>query len=321
MMARAAIELTPARPVQAIAAAVGNTPLVPILRVGRERLATGVEVWAKLESSNPSGSVKDRAAAAMLFAAEQSGRVHPGCRLIEASSGNTAIALAMLAARGGYELTVCLPANANVERRQILRAFAADLVLTSPLEGSDGAILEAQRRVAADPHLVYLDQYSNDANWRAHLETTGPEIVRQTSGRVTHFVAALGTSGTCGGSARALKRHNPAIAAVSVEPDGPMHGLEGLKHMASALVPSIYDPNLADAALGAPTEAALDLCRRLAREEGLFVGPSSGAALWGALEIAQTLDHGVVVTLFPDGGSRYLSETIWDSNPRSRSCP
>jgi cysteine synthase B len=234
-------------------------------------------------------------------------------RLLDSSSGNTGIAYGMIAASRGHRITLCLPANANRERKKILRAYGVEVIETDPLEGSDGAIRKARALVAEHPdQYLYLDQYSNDANWRAHYETTGPEIWRDTGGRVTHWVSALGTSGTFMGTSRRLKEYDPRITCVSVQPDSPFHGLEGLKHMESAIVPRIYDATLADRDLGAPTEASIALMRRLAREEGLLVGVSAGAALWGAIEVARALDEGVVVTLFPDSGERYLSEEhLW----------
>jgi cysteine synthase B len=292
---------------------IGNTPLVRLDRVLDGLIPAGVEIWAKLEWFNPGGSVKDRAAWAIIRDAEAAGRLGAGRRLLDSSSGNTGIAYGMIAAARGHALTLCLPANANRERKKILRAFGVEVVETDPLEGSDGAIRAAQALAASAPdRYVYLDQYSNDANWRAHYDTTGPEIWRDTAGRVTHWVAGLGTTGTFVGTSRRLKAYDPAIRCISVQPDAPFHGLEGLKHIESAIVPRIYDPTLADADLGAPTEAAITLMRRLAGEEGLLVGVSSGAALWGAIETARGLDHGVVVTLFPDSGERYLSEAhLW----------
>lgn len=289
---------------------IGDTPLVRLTRVTRG-LAPGVEVWAKLEWFNPGGSVKDRAAWAILRDAEP--RLRPGMRLLDSSSGNTGIAYGMLAAQRGHALTLCLPRNANLERKKILRAYGVEIIETDPLEGSDGAIRRARALVAEHPdRYLYLDQYGNDANWRAHYEGTGPEIWRDTQGRVTHWVTTLGTTGTFVGTARRLKELNPAIRCVSVQPDSPFHGLEGLKHLETAIVPRIYDPSLADLELGAPTEASIVLMRRLAREEGLLAGISSGAALWGALEVARSLDAGIVVTLFPDSGERYLSEEhLW----------
>jgi len=290
---------------------IGNTPLVRIRRLA-QGLPDGVEVWAKLEWFNPGGSVKDRAAWGIVQAAEASGELQPGMTLLDASSGNTGIAYAMVAALRGYRVKLCLPANANAERKRVLAAYGVELVLTDPLEGSDGAIVEARALAAADDSLFYCDQYSSDANWQAHFRGTGPEIWRDTGGRVTHFVATLGTSGTFTGTSRFLMEQDANIRCISIEPDSPFHGLEGLKHMESALVPAIYDPSLAARKLGAPTEESLALVRRLAREEGLLAGVSSGAALWGALEIARSLDQGVVVTVFPDSGERYLSEHhVW----------
>jgi len=294
-------------------ARIGRTPLVRLGRVVAGLLPDGVEVWAKLEGLNPGGSVKDRAALRMVLDAEADGRLEPGATILDASSGNTGIALAMVAARRGYRLRLCLPKNASSERKRTLRAYGADVVETSPLEGSDGAIRAARALAAEDPALCYLDQYSNPANWRAHLDGTGPEIWRQTEGRVTHWVATLGTSGTFTGVTRYLRGRAPSVRCISVEPDSPFHGLEGLKHMETAIRPGIYDPDLADEKLFAPTEASYAWVRRLAREEGIFAGISSGAALWAALEVARALESGVVVTLFPDGGSRYLSEAhVWE---------
>ena len=288
---------------------VGNTPLVPIRRLPRGLIAPEVEIWAKLEWFNPSGSVKARAALSMVLEAERAGRLRPGMQILDASSGNTGIAYALIAAHRGYGLTLCLPKNANAERKTILQAYGVEIVETSPLEGSDGAIRRARALAEADPdRYVYLDQYSNDANWRAHFLTTGPEIWRDTQGRVTHWVATLGTSGTFIGTSRYLQSVRPDVQCISVQPDSPFNGLEGMKHMETAIIPAIYDPAVAAADLGAPTEESLELVRRLARDEGLLVGPSSGAAMWGALEVARTLTSGVVVTLFPDGGERYLSE-------------
>jgi cysteine synthase B len=233
---------------------------------------------------------------------------------VDATSGNTGIAYAMVGAAKGYRVKLCLPENASPERKLILRAFGAELVLTSPLEGTDGAIREVRRMVAASPDLYfYPDQYSNESNWRAHYDTTAPEIIEQTGGRITHFVAGLGTSGTFMGTGRGLRRFNPAIKLTSFQPQGPFHGLEGLKHMESAIVPPIYDSTLADQDLRVSTEAAHDMVRRLAREEGLLVGISAGAALAATLQVALGLQHGVVVTIFPDGAEKYLSESFWTS--------
>ena len=292
---------------------VGNTPLVRLDRLPYPQLNPNVEVWAKLEGLNPGGSVKDRPALSMILDAVRRGVLEPGMTILDASSGNTGIAYAMIGASMGFKLTLCLPKNANAERKQILRAYGAEIIDTSPLEGSDGAIRMAQKLNAENPgKYVYLDQYGNDANWKAHLGSTGPEIWQQSNGRVTHFTATLGTSGTFMGTTRYLRGMNPDIQCYSVQPDSPFHGLEGLKHMETSIVPPIYKKDLADADLGAPTEDSIDLVRRLAAEEGLLVGPSAGGALWAALHIGQQLDEGVIVTIFPDSGERYLSEAhIW----------
>src|SRR5580765_4270494 len=290
---------------------IGRTPLVRLPRFERE--TPGVELWAKAEWQNPGGSVKDRAAARMILDGESSGALTPGRIIIDATSGNTGIAYAMVGASRGYQVKLCLPDNASPERKMILRALGAELVLTDPLEGTDGAIREARRLQAADPDkYFYPDQYSNDANWRAHYDTTGPEIIEQTSGRLTHFVAGLGTSGTFVGTGRRLRQFNPAIRLISFQPEGPLHGLEGLKHMESAIVPGIYDPTLADEDLRVSTERAHEMVRRLAREEGLLAGISSGAALAAMLDIARRLEKGgVIVTIFPDGAEKYLSDSFW----------
>ena len=290
---------------------IGGTPLVRLRTFERE--APGVELYAKLEGKNPGGSVKDRAAARIVLEAERTGALTPGKILLDATSGNTGIAYAMLGAARGHRVRLCVPQNVTPERRRILRAYGAEIVLTSPLEGSDGAIREARRLYEQTPaRYFYADQYNNDANWRAHYETTGPEILDQTGGRVTHFVAGLGTSGTFTGTGRRLREVAPGVRLVSVQPATPLHGLEGLKHMASAIVPGIYDPDLADEQLFVETEDGYRVVRRLATEEGLLVGLSSGAALAAAIRVAGTLRQGVVVVIFPDGGDRYLSSPIWD---------
>ena len=246
---------------------------------------------------------------------EASGALGPGLTIVDATSGNTGIAYAMIGASRGYPVKLYLPDNASPERKLILRAFGAELVLTDPLEGTDGAIREVRKMVAADPQrYFYPDQYSNDSNWRAHLDTTGPEIIEQTGGRLTHFVAGLGTSGTFMGAGRALRRFNTAIRLVSFQPDSPFHGLEGLKHMATAMVPKIYDATLADENMSITTEDAHRMVRRLAREEGLLVGISSGAALAAALQVARRIEQGVLVTVFPDGAEKYLSESFWTAD-------
>lgn len=293
---------------------VGQTPLVPLRRIFAGELSGRVEIWAKLEAFNPSGSVKARAALNIILEAEKSGRLEPGGTLLDASSGNTGIAYAMIAAARGYRLKLCLPANANHERKQILKAYGVELIITSPLEGSDGAIHKAKALAAENPDWFYCDQYSNDANWQAHFKHTGPEIWAKLGGRITHFVAGLGTSGTFMGVSRFLKSQDPSIQCHSVEPDSPFHGLEGLKHMETALVPSIYDPTVADSKLEAPTEESFELVQKLAATEGILVGPSCAAALWGVRHIAQQLEQGVIVTVFPDSGERYLSDShIWEA--------
>jgi cysteine synthase B len=290
---------------------IGRTPLVRLRRFEAE--TPGVELYAKAEWQNPGGSVKDRAAARMILQGEASGALVRSRTILDATSGNTGIAYAMVGAARGYRVKLCVPGNASPERKLILRALGAELVLTDPLEGTDGAIREARRLHASDPdRYFYPDQYNNDANWQAHYDTTGPEIIEQTSGRLTHFVAGLGTSGTFVGTGRRLRRFNPAIKLISFQPDSPLHGLEGLKHMASAIVPGIYDPTLADEDLRVETETAYALVRRLAREEGLLAGISSGAALAASLAVARRLDRGVVVTVFPDGAEKYLTESFWN---------
>jgi cysteine synthase B len=302
-------DLHPFARASGLLAGVGNTPLVRLRRLPAPGVSEAVEIHAKLEACNPGGSVKDRPALSMVLAARRSGLLREGMTILDASSGNTGIAYAMIGAVLGYKLTLCLPRNANAERKAMLRAYGVEIVETSPLEGSDGAILKARELAAAHPdRYVYLDQYGNEANWKAHFGSTGPEIWDQTQGRITHFVTTLGTSGTFIGVSRYLKSRNPAVRCYSVEPDSPFHGLEGLKHMESSIVPGIYDPSVADVAMSAPTEGSLALLRQLAKTEGILAGPSGGAGLWAALEVARELDEGVVVTVFPDGGERYLSE-------------
>ena len=299
-------------PQESLLSRIGNTPLVEIRRI----LPPGrVRILAKLEGFNPGGSVKDRAAYNMIRTAEEQGLLRPGRTLIDSTSGNTGIAYAMIGAARGYDVLLAMPANASIERKKILRAYGAKIRLTDPLEGSDGAIREIRRLYQESPdEYFYPDQYSNDANWRAHYETTALEIYRQTNGEVTHFVAGLGTSGTFVGSTRRLKELNPRIQAISFMPDSPFHGLEGLKHMPTALVPAIYDPDLADLNMEISTEAGQEMVLRLAREEGIFAGISAGAAMSAALDVARNLDQGVVVAIFPDSGDKYLSEAFWESD-------
>src|SRR5882672_263674 len=291
---------------------IGRTPLVRLHRFEQE-VPQGIELYAKAEWQNPGGSVKDRAAARMILEGETSGRLTAGRTILDATSGNTGIAYAMVGAARGYAVKLCVPENASPERKLMLRALGADLLLTDPLEGTDGSIRMARRLYAEEPdRYFYPDQYSNDANWRAHYDTTGPEIIEQTSGRLTHFVAGLGTSGTFVGTGRRLRRFNPAIKLISFQPQGPFHGLEGLKHMDSAIVPGIYDPALADEDLRIDTETAYEMVRRLAPEEAQIAGISSGAALAASLQVARRLTRGVVVTVFPDGAEKYLTEPFWN---------
>jgi cysteine synthase B len=290
---------------------VGNTPLVPLRRVAAH--VSPVEVYAKAEWFNPSGSVKDRAAREIILAAEHAGDLNPGTTLLDATSGNMGIAYAMLCAARGYRVKLVIPQNASPERFKILRAYDAELVFSDPLENTDGAILLAREIAAADPaRYFYADQYSNPANWQAHYRTTGVEIWEQTRGRVTHFVAGLGTSGTFVGASRRLREFNRDVRLIAVQPDASFHGLEGLKHYESATIPAIYDASLADAQAQVTTEDARAMVKRLAREEGLFVGASAGAAAVAAIRVAETLREGVVVTVLPDAGFKYLSERFWD---------
>jgi len=292
---------------------IGRTPLVRLHQF--ERDTPGVELYAKAEWQNPGGSVKDRAAARMILDGEATGKLTPGKTILDATSGNTGIAYAMVGAARGYKVKLCVPGNASPERKLILRALGAELVLTNPLESTDGAIREARRLNAEDAErYFYPDQYNNDANWKAHYDTTAPEIIEQTSGRLTHFVAGLGTGGTFVGTGRRLRKHSAAVKLISFQPDSPFHGLEGLKHMESAIVPGIYDASLADEDLRIGTERAYRMVRRLAREEGLLAGISSGAAVAAMLDVARQLTSGVIVTVFPDGAEKYLNESFWNVN-------
>ena len=289
---------------------IGRTPLLRIRRLAPAK--PHVQLFAKAEFLNPGGSVKDRAALAILDDGERRGLLLDGKTILDATSGNTGIAYAMLAASRGYKLKLCVPENVTPERLRILRAYGAEIELTDAMDGSDGAIRQARRIHEAEPHrYFYADQYNNDANWRTHFDTTGHEILEQTDGRVTHFVAGLGTSGTFVGIGRRLRAHDAGIHLVSVQPDSPLHGVEGLKHMDSAIRPGIYDPTLADEDVRISTERAYAATRQLALEEGLLVGVSSGAALAAALDLASRIDQGVIVTVFPDTGTRYLTETFW----------
>ena len=290
---------------------IGRTPLIRLRQI--EKSCPGVEIYAKAEWQNPGGSVKDRAAARMIADGEQSGQLTKDKTILDATSGNTGIAYAMIGAARGYKVKLCVPENASPERKLILKAFGAELVLTSPLESTDGAIREARKLHADNPGTYfYPDQYSNDSNWRAHYDSTGPEIIEQTAGRLTHFVAGLGTSGTFVGTSRRLKQFNPSIKLISFQPATAFHGLEGLKHMESAMVPRIYDASIADQDLRVESEDAFDMVRRLAREEGVMAGISSGAAVAAVLQVAKSLKTGVIVTVCPDGAEKYLTEKFWN---------
>ncbi len=290
-----------------IESSIGNTPLLRLRRITSE-VPEGVELYAKAEHLNPGGSVKDRPALQMILAGEREGALRPGMTILDASSGNTGIAYGMIGAGRGYPVTLCLPGNASRQRKQILRSFGVDVVETDPLQATDGAQIRAREMFEEAPEkYFYPDQYNNDANWRAHYDGTGPEIWAQTEGRITHFITGLGTSGTFMGVTRRLKTFNPNIRAISMQPASPFHGLEGLKHMETAMVPGIYYSTLADASVEVETEDAQEMVRRLAREEGLFVGTSSGANVFAALRLAKTLAPGaVVVTILCDGGERYV---------------
>jgi len=291
---------------------IGNTPLLSFKRVAQA--VAPVQVLAKAEWYNPGGSVKDRAALSMVLDGERRGLLKPGKILVDATSGNTGIAYAMIGAERGYRVKLALPKNASIERKQSLIAYGADLIFTDPGEGTDGAQRYVKQLVEDDTagRYFYPDQYNNDANWRAHYETTAMEIWRQTEGRVTHFVTGLGTSGTFMGVTRRLKELNPEIRCISMQPDSPLHGLEGMKHMGSAIVPGIYDASVADDQVEVATEDAHAMVLRLARDEGLLVGVSSGANLHAAMKIASDLKEGaVVVTIFCDSASKYLSERFW----------
>ena len=291
---------------------VGDTPLVRLRKI--ERDLPSVELYAKAEWKNPGGSVKDRPALRMIQEGIASGQLTPDKPILDATSGNTGIAYAMMGAAMGYTVTLCVPENVTPERKRILRAYGAELVFTDPLEGSDGAIRTAQKMNDAEPgKYFYADQYNNPFNWRSHYDTTGPEILRQVGARLTHFVAGLGTSGTFIGVGRRLREFKRDVVLASVQPDSPLHGLEGLKHMESAIVPGIYDPALADEDVRVGTEESYEMTRRLAQEEGLLVGISSGANLAGALKVARK--DAVIVVVFCDGGERYLSERFWENPP------
>lgn len=291
-------------------ATIGNTPLLRLEKVSAA--FPGVEIYAKAEYCNPGGSVKDRPALAMILEGERSGRLTPRRIVLDATSGNTGIAYAMIGAARGYRVKLCMPANASTERKRILQAYGAEVVFTDPAEGSDGAIRRCCEIYESDPdRYFYPDQYNNPCNWRAHYDTTGPEIIAQTGGGLTHFVAGLGTSGTFMGVTRRLRRDLPHVKCWSMQPASPLHGLEGMKHMPASVVPGIYDERLADGNLWVETEDAYAMVRRLAREEGLLAGISSGANVFAATRLARRLGHGVIVTILCDNADKYLSEPFW----------
>ena len=319
---------------EAVLASIGNTPLLPLdalIRTGEPRAGESgagtsvVELWGKAEWCNPGGSVKDRAASYIVAEAQRLGKLGPGRILLDSTSGNTGIAYAMLGAALGFPVTLCVPENVSPERKRILQAYGANIMYTDPAEGSDGAIKIARQLAERHSDLYfYADQYSNNANWRAHYEGTANEIWRQTQGRITHFVAMLGTTGTFVGTTRRLKELNPKVRCISLQPDSPFHGIEGAKHLPSAIVPRIYDSSLADQNLEITTEDAHVMARRMAREHGLLVGVSAAAAVVGSLKVIEELtearredghvkDRGaVVVTILCDSGEKYLSERFWN---------
>ena len=290
---------------------IGNTPLIRLQKLAG--IPAGVELYAKAEHFNPGGSVKDRPGLNMILDGEQTGKLTPSKIILDATSGNTGIAYAMIGAAKGYRVQLCLPANASLERKRILRAYGAEVVLTNPAEGSDGAIRKCRELYFSSPEkYFYPDQYNNPANWLAHYETTGREIWRQTEGRITHFVTGLGTSGTFIGVGRRLREYSRSVRLVSMQPASGFHGLEGLKHMATAIVPGIYDATVADENITVETEEAYEMVKRLSREEGLLVGISSGANVAAALKVARQIGRGVVVTVFCDSADQYLSEHFWE---------
>jgi len=292
---------------------IGNTPLLRLERIARD--LPNVQLLGKAEWYNPGGSVKDRAAFNIVKEGRRSGKFSPGKTLLDSTSGNTGIAYAMIGAAEGFPVTLCMPENVSVERKRILFAYGANIIYTDPSDGSDGAITTARELYSREPEkYFYADQYSNPANWQAHFHGTAEEIWQQTEGRVTHFVAMLGTSGTFMGTSRRLKELNPNVRCISLQPDSPFHGIEGAKHMASAIVPKIYDPKLADEDIEIATEDAYAYAIRASREEGLLLGISAGAAIAGCFQVARRLrkdEEAVMVTIFPDSGDKYLSERFW----------
>ena len=294
---------------------IGNTPLLKLQKIGRD--FPNVEIYAKAEWFNPGGSVKDRPALKMIEDGEKSGALTKEKTIIDSTSGNTGIGYAMIGAAKGYHVELVMPENVSQERKTIVQAYGAKVTFSSPFEGSDGAIRLVRKIVAEHPDsYFYPDQYNNPSNWQAHYETTGVEIIEQTQGKVTHLVVGIGTSGTLMGTGRRLKEFNPKINVIAVEPESALHGLEGLKHMPSAIVPGIYDERLLDGKISANTEKAYEMAHRLAAEEGLLVGHSSGAALDAALQVAEKIREGIIVTIFPDSGVRYLSSGLWSETHR-----
>ncbi len=296
---------------------IGNTPLIRLEKIGAD--LPGVELWAKVEFFNPGGSVKDRAGLSMILDGERTGLLRPDKIILDATSGNTGLAYAMIGAIRGYRVLLCLPRNASDERKRMLKAYGAEMIFTDPAEGSDGAIRKCREIYEANPEwYFYPDQYNNPANWKAHYDTTAVEILRQSEGRITHFVACMGTSGTFVGTSRRLKRDLPHVRCISAQPSSGFHGMEGLKHMPTAIVPGIYDPSVADDNLWIETEEAYAMCRCLAREEGLLVGISSGANVVAARQVGRRLVEegrsGMVVTILPDGAAKYLSEPFWNDS-------
>jgi cysteine synthase B len=300
-------------PVSSIEAAIGNTPLVGLRSVTRH-LAPNVKIFAKAEYLNPGGSVKDRAALAMILAAEKSGELTQRKRILDATSGNTGIAFAMIGAARGYKVTLVVPANASAARKRTLHLYGAEIIESDPLNSTDGAQTLAKKLAVENPEkYFYADQYNNPANWQAHYETTALEIWGQSQGQITHFVAGLGTTGTFVGTSRKLKELFPNLSAISVQPSTPLHGLEGMKHLETAIIPGIYDPLIADDNLQVKTEDAQAMARRLAAEEGLFVGPSSGANVYAAIKVAEELKGpATIITILCDGGGKYLEDRFWD---------
>lgn len=306
-----------ARRVESIVELVGNTPLVRLGTIDKE--CPAVEIWAKCEFANPGGSVKDRAALRILTDALKRGDLDGGKRLLDSTSGNTGIAYSMVGAALGVPITLVMPSNVSNPRKQVTSGFGTELIYSDPMEGSDGAIVDARKMVEADPDRYYYpNQYANDSNWQAHYYGTGPEIVAQTQGRVTHFVTGIGTSGTVIGTSRFLHEHNPSIKCIGVQPDDAMHGLEGLKHIPSSLVPPIYDESVLDDTIWLPTDEGWDMSERVAEHEGLFVGHSSGGNVAAALRVAKGMvergERGVVVTVLCDRGDRYFAPLTWEKH-------